>query len=148
MLTWFVVQSRNGQLVPFRIRLSDGVPLPPQLPDPKLETLLRNLADSTAADPDRVDLMKVSVGQFLIWCLVIHHHSPTAKMMVWSELTDIPAVLANFSKSGCKVATDFGYLPRLSSRSKYACIFGGACRNGDPSGCWSMGSHRVGGSQT
>ena len=60
ILTWFVVQSRSSQLVPFRIRMSSP-PLAPQLPDAELDTRMRSLIDITAADPDKVDMMKAGL---------------------------------------------------------------------------------------
>lgn len=55
IIRYFVVQSRASNLVPFDVRLSGNVSLL-TLPNPSLEATLRKLIDTTASDPDRMDM--------------------------------------------------------------------------------------------
>ena len=57
-ITWFVVQKRGSELVPFTVRLH-CLPPAPALPNPDLEACLHELIEITAADPDRVDFNEV-----------------------------------------------------------------------------------------
>lgn len=55
LMTYFVVQSRSSDLVPFRIRVK-AAPSPGPLPDPELEEEVKALIDEGSADPDRIKL--------------------------------------------------------------------------------------------
>ena len=58
MISWFVVQSRAGELTPFTVRMS-GDPAPLSLPDADLEASLKDLTETLASDAGRIDFTEV-----------------------------------------------------------------------------------------
>ena len=93
-ITWFVVQKRGSELVPFTVRLHCPPPAP-KLPNPDLEACLQELIEITAADPDRVDFNEV--------CLLIAQET--------FDLTQAPASFPCSVRMGHSLSSMHGLCP-------------------------------------